>query len=428
MGRRKTNLRTHSKSLTLERASSQDADEVRDQETHEASTQDVQPAVRVTRGASKYLDVWDLPDDEEIELSLNSLHQPVDDGARTFTGFLGTIAQKPHMCPIRYLNWKNMPEEFKEECWRVVEHKYSVPVNPIADEALKAFTLQKIGKAWRDYKPRMKKRHYIPHSRNKTRVKNNPPKGCILEDWDILVDHWYTDDAVIQSEKNKDRRSKQDELHTAGSCSYAVHAAKKAKTDGQPIERAVLYQVLHTRKDGTAVNPVVKAKMDKMKELLEISSNQLQSSDTSGSIAWSPDDVFAKVMGKERKGRVRGVGFGPTPSGRSSKSVLTDIEIHSSQARDNEVAQLKASLATMEEKLAGFDEMKQKLSQFEEMEQRMEERMEERMEQRMEQRLEQRVARMLQQMSPQCNQDVPLAEHSPSLPKSSAASYQPRSL
>ncbi|KAF3967546.1 hypothetical protein CMV_008466 [Castanea mollissima] len=333
MGRRKTNLRTHSKSLTLERASSQDADEVRDQETHEASTQDVQPAVRVTRGASKYLDVWDLPDDEEIELSLNSLHQPVDDGARTFTGFLGTIARKPHMCPIRYLNWKNMPEELKEECWRVVE---------------------------------------------------------------------------IQSEKNKDRRSKQDELHTAGSCSYAVHAAKKAKTDGQPVERAVLYQVLHTRKDGTAVNPVVKAKMDKMKELLEISSNQLQSSDTSGSIAWSPDDVFAKVMGKERKGRIRGVGFGPTPSGRSSKSVVTDIEIHSSQARDNEVAQLKASLATMEEKLAGFDEMKQKLSQFEEM--------------------EQRIARMFQQISPQCNQDVPLAEHSPSLPKSSAASYQPSSL
>ncbi|KAF3973315.1 hypothetical protein CMV_003251 [Castanea mollissima] len=167
------------------------------------------------------------------------------------------------MCPIRYLNWKNMPEELKEECWRVVERKYSVPVNPIAYAALKAFTLQKIGKPWRDRKSRMKKRHYIPHSRNKTRVKNNPPKGCIPEDWDILVDHWYTDDAV-------------------------------------------------------------------------------------------------------------------------------------------------ASLATMEEKLVGFDEMKQKLSQFEEMEQRM--------------------ARMLQQISPQCNQDVPLAEHSPSLPKSSAASYQPSSL
>ena len=39
MGRRKTNLHTRSKSITLERASSQDVDEAGDQEMHEASTQ-----------------------------------------------------------------------------------------------------------------------------------------------------------------------------------------------------------------------------------------------------------------------------------------------------------------------------------------------------------------------------------------------------
>ena len=117
----------------------------------------------------------------------------------------------------------------------------------------------------------------------------------------------------------------------------------------------------------------------------------MQSSDTSGSIAWSPDDVFAKVMGKERKGRIRGVGFGPTPSGQSSKTAFMDNEIQSSQARDNEVAQLKASLATMEEKLVGYDEMKEKVSQFEEMEQRMEQRMA-------------RMFQQIQQFSTQCNQ------------------------
>ncbi|KAL0005884.1 hypothetical protein SO802_013445 [Lithocarpus litseifolius] len=397
MGRRKAKLRTRSKSVTLERASLQDVDEV-DQETHEASTQDVQPAVRVTRGPSKYLDIWGLPDEEEIELELNSEHQPVDDGVRTFTGFLGTIARKPHMYPIRYLNWKDTPEENKKECWRLVERKYCVPVNPIAYAALKRFTLQKIGKAWTDHKSRLKKQHYIPDSRNKARVKSNRPKGCISQDWDILVDHWYTDEAVIESEKNKERRSKQDDVHTAGFCSFAVHATKKAKTDGCPVERSVLYPILHTRKNGSIVNPVVAAKIDKMKELLADPSNHLRSSDTTGSIAWARDDVFAKVLGKERKGRIRGVGFGPSLSGRSSNSALIDIETHSSQARHNEVAQLKATLATMEDKLAGFDEMKEKLSQFEEIEQRM--------------------AQMLQQMqhiSSQCNKDIPLAQQSPAL-------------
>ena len=65
----------------------------------------------------------------------------------------------------------------------------------------------------------------------------------------------------------------------------------------------------------------------KMKELLANPSNQLQSSDISGSIAWSTDDVFTKVMGKEHKCCIRGVGFGPSPSGRSSKSALTSIQI-----------------------------------------------------------------------------------------------------
>ncbi|XP_030970410.1 uncharacterized protein LOC115990756 [Quercus lobata] len=226
------------------------------------------------------------------------MHQLVDDGARTFTGFLGTIARKPHMCPIRFLNWKDMPEEFKEECWRLVERKYNVPVDPIAFAILKTFTLQKMRKAWKDHKSRLKKQHYIPHSRNKALVKNNIPPGCITQDWEILVDHWYTDDAVLESDKNKERYSKQDDLHTAGSCSFAVHTAKKKKTNGRPVEHAVLYSILHTRKDRSAVNPVVKAKM---------------SSDISGSIAWSIDDVFAKVMGKERKGHIHGVGFGPKP-------------------------------------------------------------------------------------------------------------------
>ena len=64
-----------------------------------------------------------------------------------------------------------------------------------------------------------------------------------------------------------------------------------------------------------------------MEELLTDPVNQLQSSDTTGSIAWSTDDVFAKVMGKERKGCIRGVGFGPSPSTQSSKSALMDLQI-----------------------------------------------------------------------------------------------------
>ena len=38
-------------------------------------------------------------------------------------------------------------------------------------------------------------------------------------------------------------------------------------------------------------------------------------------ILWSKDNAFAQVMGAERCGRVRGVGFRPTPSGRSGSNL-----------------------------------------------------------------------------------------------------------
>ncbi|KAK9981938.1 hypothetical protein SO802_035200 [Lithocarpus litseifolius] len=38
-------------------------------------------------------------------------------------------------------------------------------------------------------------------------------------------------------------------------------------------------------------------------------------------ILWEKDDAFAQVMGAEHSGRVRGVSFGPTPSGRSGSNL-----------------------------------------------------------------------------------------------------------
>ena len=35
----------------------------------------------------------------------------------------------------------------------------------------------------------------------------------------------------------------------------------QAKADGRLVERITLYSILHTRKDGSTVNPVVQAKM-----------------------------------------------------------------------------------------------------------------------------------------------------------------------
>ena len=77
--------------------------------------------VHATRGPNKYSFIWNLPENHKIELPLTSSNQPINKAGRNFTGWLGTIARKSHLCPIKYKNWTGMPDEFKEQIWDLVQ-------------------------------------------------------------------------------------------------------------------------------------------------------------------------------------------------------------------------------------------------------------------------------------------------------------------
>ena len=69
-------------------------------------------------------------------------------------------------------------------------------------------------------------------------------------------------------------------------------------------------------------------KQAKMREFLNEEGVALQGK-LHGGILWSKDDAYARVIGLESFGCVRGVGFGPSPSGRSganlSRFILTPL-------------------------------------------------------------------------------------------------------
>ena len=60
-------------------------------------------------------------------------------------------------------------------------------------------------------------------------------------------------------------------------------------------------------------------------------------------ILWSTDDAFTQVMGKERCGCVRGVGFGPTLTGRSGANLPCLTGLSSSETA-HRMIELKNSL------------------------------------------------------------------------------------
>ena len=72
-------------------------------------------------------------------------------------------------------------------------------------------------------------------------------------------------------------------------------------------------------------------------------------------ILWSKDDAYARVIGlDERPGRVRGVGFGITPSGRSARnaSQFTPTTTPSSSRTHDRMSELETSHEELREALA----------------------------------------------------------------------------
>ena len=76
-------------------------------------------------------------------------------------------------------------------------------------------------------------------------------------------------------------------------------------------------------------------------------------------IAWAPNDIYAQVMGLEKRGRVRGVGFGPNLSNKSggTRSTLRGIRMISEEDRQRdkeETRELKNELAIIKEQMASL--------------------------------------------------------------------------
>ncbi|KAK9988493.1 hypothetical protein SO802_028732 [Lithocarpus litseifolius] len=131
------------------------------------------------------------------------------------------------------------------------------------------------------------------------------------------------------SKDNKVRRRKQTELHTLGSRSMAQTADSIAKKKGRQLERGKMYEVAYSHREGTVVNATTGANI--------------------------PDNAFGQVIGAKRGGRVRGVGFGPTPSSNRARSMDDSTPPPTSIAIDQTVIKLSTQVEAMKEKCARYE-------------------------------------------------------------------------
>ena len=91
-----------------------------------------------------------------------------------------------------------------------------------------------------------------------------------------------------------------------------------------------------------------------MKEIMATGS-QLQGDNIEASILWQPDIAFGQVISPERGGRVRGVGFSPTPYGNRASSIDDSTPTPTSTTTDQRIKELFAQVEAMREKFTRYD-------------------------------------------------------------------------
>ncbi|KAF7835533.1 uncharacterized protein G2W53_010392 [Senna tora] len=117
--------------------------------------------------------------------------------------------------------------------------------------------------------------------------------------------------------------------------------------DGAPPSRSKLYVKTHKRKDGRPVDEESARNIARLEELMSQCSDNSHGG-SGGSIIWDKNDIYSQVVGKDKYGYVRGLGFGPTPSMKDS---VTSCACHGTRINTQERLEDQEAMREMREKI-----------------------------------------------------------------------------
>ncbi|KAL5757616.1 hypothetical protein ACOSP7_020227 [Xanthoceras sorbifolium] len=199
---------------------------------------------------------------KEVGVTFNELGQPLGDSSIALSMCIGTITTQ--MIPITYSSWPEVPDIVKNSVWETMKARFGL------DDVGKNNVFNSMNTCWRQYKSRLTKRIRELSSGPEAgrMIQLLKPTNITDEDWSQFVSNRLSSEFDIISSKYSDLAKKNKAPHITS--------------------RKGLAQL---RED--------------LKQLEKISGNQATS---------ISDDAVSQVLGKEHRGRVRGLGGGITPT------------------------------------------------------------------------------------------------------------------
>ncbi|TYG84139.1 hypothetical protein ES288_D01G225900v1 [Gossypium darwinii] len=299
---------------------------------------------RKGRGPTRCLFLNDLADGERIFVHINKFGQPVGPNSSKLSSFLGTVARNGHRAPLNFIDWRALPDSYKDDMWEYVQTKFDV------DPSGKSWVMQSIATKWRDWKADLKATYYDSLNTDEERLKVSDPR-VVPDQWPSLISYWNSEDTKKRCARNRANRQKHTCGHSSGTKSYAriCEEEQNKRPDGKEPTRAELYILTHTRKNGQPVDDTAAKLISKIHEQEAKKQNTSQCSDES-------NDTLCQVMGEEQGKNVGPYGMGPNRTGifgpRPGRVVLARMASKAERSANEEVRKIAVKMEAMEEKYA----------------------------------------------------------------------------
>nr|GMD39901.1 uncharacterized LOC107815048 [Ipomoea batatas] len=198
----------------------------------------------------KVKEVWTLPLGEQIIVPFDNFGIPFTEAARLFTGTLAGLAHESSSFPINFTDWRLMPKQYKEDIFtKAIKPKFHFHNDVIA----KHWTLQNIGRKWKDFKSRLWIEFYDP-SLNRDELISKCPIGIHRDQWSSFVNYRLSEKSKEMCRKNAESRKHQKIAHTCGSKSFAKRRAEMEIEFGHSVNRSELWIDTHKVQRGSSIN------------------------------------------------------------------------------------------------------------------------------------------------------------------------------
>ncbi|KAK2429412.1 hypothetical protein QL285_027855 [Trifolium repens] len=206
------------------------------------------------------------------------------------------------------------------------------------------------GKRWRERWCFLFNKYYDWALTVEQNIEQFPPE-VTKDHWAMYLNYRLSPDTMAKADKNALNRQKQRIPHTLGTRSLARTKDIMEQRDGRSYTRGDMYEISHTKRNGSYVNDEARQKNEELQKERQTSSD---------------NEAFVTVFGKEHHGYVRGIGLGPTPSQINGSSCRPSGSTFSSTA-DAKIAKMQSEIDVLTKEVAEVNELKAKVAEFDAM-------------------------------------------------------------